>query len=340
MDNLRLLQRVRGGYIAVLARGWRVDGSIVVDATNISELKEKLSKATRDDGWKTINGAHVLLDKNNYIVAGAGGKFAGMKFGMKFHKPIMVRGKKSFGLYGTHKIQKMRVAKKQKKDEFEPITNTRQIKSRLTTAGFDLKSLRGMDKELQLDTANQLLRLEQKFGLMREAKVTVRMSSATRYVAYVSKYYIKPEEMELVFNPKYFGNKADLLKMEERSIQRGWHPPAKKDSLKYMSVTHEYGHMLENVVMSREMNKIKANKRLFGGDAAEIIKSLQNQYMNEIKDICRKNNPNVDFSNVVSGYGKKNGAEFFAEAFANSQLGEPNEIGRAMNIWLKQKGLC
>lgn len=339
MDNLRLLQKVRGGYIAVLARGWRVDGSIVVDATNISELKEKLSKATRDDGWKTINGAHVLLDKNNYIVSGANGKFAGMKFGMKFHKPIMVKGKKSFGLYGTHERRKMRI-KKQKKDNFEPVTNIKQIKSRLTEAGFELKSLRGMDKELQLDTANQLLRLEQKFGLMREAKVTVRMRTATRYVAYVNKYYIKPEEMELVFNPRYFGNKADLLKMEERSVQTGWHPPAKKDNLKHMSVTHEYGHMVENVIMSRELNKIKANKRLFGGDAAEIIKSLQNQYMNEIKDICSKNNPNVDFSNVVSRYGKKNSAEFFAEAFANSQLGEPNEIGNAMNMWLKQKGLC
>lgn len=29
----------------------------------------------------------------------------------------------------------------------------------------------------------------------------------------------------------------------------------------------------------------------------------------------------------------------FAEVFVNSQLGNPNELGKAMNIWLEKKGM-
>ena len=41
----------------------------------------------------------------------------------------------------------------------------------------------------------------------------------------------------------------------------------------------------------------------------------------------------------MSNYGRSTPYEFFAEAFANSQCGEPNIIGKAMNIWLKEKGM-
>ena len=45
----------------------------------------------------------------------------------------------------------------------------------------------------------------------------------------------------------------------------------------------------------------------------------------------------------ISKYGSKitlvGKQEFFAEVFANSQLGAPNELGIAMQQWLVQKGL-
>jgi hypothetical protein len=45
----------------------------------------------------------------------------------------------------------------------------------------------------------------------------------------------------------------------------------------------------------------------------------------------------------ISKYGSKitlvGKEEFFAEVFANSQLGAPNELGIAMQQWLVQKGL-
>ena len=61
---------------------------------------------------------------------------------------------------------------------------------------------------------------------------------------------------------------------------------------------------------------------------------------NDIIAIAKKNNPAFDYLNSISEYGRKNNnrAEFFAECFANSQLGKPNDLGIAMTEWLKQKG--
>ncbi len=59
----------------------------------------------------------------------------------------------------------------------------------------------------------------------------------------------------------------------------------------------------------------------------------------EIIAIAKKANPNFSLANNISRYGKTNDAEFFAEVFANSQLSKPNELGKAMNIWLEKRGL-
>lgn len=61
--------------------------------------------------------------------------------------------------------------------------------------------------------------------------------------------------------------------------------------------------------------------------------------VDEIVAIAKKNSEEFELLKNLSRYGRTNDAEFFAEVFANSQLGEPNELGKAMNEWLKQKGL-
>lgn len=45
----------------------------------------------------------------------------------------------------------------------------------------------------------------------------------------------------------------------------------------------------------------------------------------------------IDISGQMSNYGKSSASEFFAEAFANSQCGKPNYIGKAMQKWLEKK---
>ena len=59
----------------------------------------------------------------------------------------------------------------------------------------------------------------------------------------------------------------------------------------------------------------------------------------EIIAIAKERNPEFSLKNNISGYGKTNYQEAFAEVFANSQLGKPNELGKAMLIWLERQGL-
>ena len=72
---------------------------------------------------------------------------------------------------------------------------------------------------------------------------------------------------------------------------------------------------------------------------AEVV----DQCRKEIIAIAKKNNKNFKLKDNISKYGSKitlvGKEELFAEVFANSQLGAPNELGIAMQQWLVQKGL-
>jgi Mlc titration factor MtfA (ptsG expression regulator) len=70
----------------------------------------------------------------------------------------------------------------------------------------------------------------------------------------------------------------------------------------------------------------------------QVEKDIENQCFTEIVEIARENNPEFSLKANISIYGASNKSEFFAEVFANSQLGAPNELGKAADQWLKKKG--
>ena len=78
--------------------------------------------------------------------------------------------------------------------------------------------------------------------------------------------------------------------------------------------------------------KIKSYKKL--------QEKIQMKHFEEIIKIAADKSSDSDnlIKNNLSQYGKSNYAEFFAEVFANSELGEPNELGYAMSEWLKRRG--
>lgn len=69
-------------------------------------------------------------------------------------------------------------------------------------------------------------------------------------------------------------------------------------------------------------------------------KKIKRRHFEEIRQIAadKSSDPYNLIKNNLSQYGKTNYAEFFAEVFANSQLGESNELGDAMSEWLKKRG--
>ena len=86
-DKLVFSCRAAGCYVGLLGDGYSYGGSRIVRAGSLKELEAKAENASRCDAlrWVTINGAHVLIeDKHNYIVAGAGGRLNGQRFGYRF----------------------------------------------------------------------------------------------------------------------------------------------------------------------------------------------------------------------------------------------------------------
>ena len=99
------------------------------------------------------------------------------------------------------------------------------------------------------------------------------------------------------------------------------------ETLSRYVVTHEYGHMLENFLPQQDMT-------------GTIYTHQQKceHYRNEILNIAKNLDENFSIDNFLSEYGSTNDKEFFAECFANSQLGQPNVLGNAMLIWLERRG--
>ena len=145
-----------------------------------------------------------------------------------------------------------------------------------------------------------------------------------------------------------------MVDNEKGLVQVGYSMPKAltDEELSISSVTHEYGHILQNVLVKNEMelkgwSADKPNKFL---DLKKTTKSVfkwydnidtktRKQHYSEIIDIAKNNNPKFDFNANISRYGKTNYEEFFAEVFANSQLSKPNELGLSMKKWLKSKGI-
>ena len=67
-------------------------------------------------------------------------------------------------------------------------------------------------------------------------------------------------------------------------------------------------------------------------------KQFQNDCRSAIINMAKRINPSCNPDALISEYGKEQDGEFFAEVFANSMLGCPNDLGKAMEQWLKAGG--
>lgn len=212
-------------------------------------------------------------------------------------------------------------------------------------------SFNKIEPQLQIEITNQLSALEARFGAIKAGKATILSDGRGKRYAYVQpSTYSTPDNQKLAFNPKY--NKEITIKMTERDILSNWSMPCNEENYSIYNTTHEYGHMLQNIMISDELKK----RNLYGIEWSDLLKlsprernnyimlmentrkKVEKQCFDEIMAIAKKNNPNFSLKDNICVYGKTNRAEFFAEVFANSQLGKPNELGKAMEEWLKQRG--
>jgi hypothetical protein len=379
-----------GTYLAVLNNGWRYDGSVVVEADTERELECKLSQARYDDRWVTLNGSHILIGGTGRIKSGAGGRLKGRMFGMNFsdyeHGKKSKKGKKLIRVYKpmkkTGESKKAVAGNENKKASVKQITKHEEIENAMThVAGFSTvrsSFFNNIDKQLAVKNANQILNLEHKFGVIHQSKaVLTSTNEGSATVGFVERNPIFPCTQTLSLCGNYFSNPEKLKRAEEYGQATKHNMPALDENLDIYTVTHEYGHMIQNMLIQRRMkadgwqedkadafvdedgaNKTFDNYYVRGYSYNQAKRAAKATYLKwytdrkedvvdecrrEIIAIAKKNNKKFKLKDNISEYGSKTNAsgkaEFFAEVFANSQLGKPNELGIAMQQWLVQKGL-
>ena len=226
----------------------------------------------------------------------------------------------------------------------------------LNDIGFNLVEdsfVRNVDERLAIDCTKQLHNLEQTFGAVKKSTGSICSVSGGRATdAYVGAKVTEPTNQNLSLCPIAFNSYKSNVTETLSQIESGYIMPALKENASIYTVTHEYGHMVQNTVIKKAMEDYGLEKLKASIDySKKTEKARLKQYKKiwadtekrccaEILDIAKEANVNFKLGDNISRYGRTNYAEFFAEVFANSQLGAPNELGKAMLVWLERKGLA
>lgn len=338
MDILVKQKRADGTVMAVV--DGVVNGSSVVEATSDSDLQLKL------DDWKTINGSHVLIGKTGRILSGAGGKFTGKVFGKPFNKT-----KRIVKLKSVHSAGSANALRKRKFDVGD-------------------ETLNSMDTRLRAATVGHLLGLEKKFNVAGksvsgsgEGMFSIRYGKNSE-LASCKQPLTNPLYHAITLSDKKFNKHSSVVAEQRKNRDAGYNMPCSDANLAKYAVTSAYGRALQNTIIAKEMGKqgwsemdttALFNRRGFEhyaelGDKARANMALKKPYYDvrrrvadqcraEIVEIAKKRNKDFNLNANMSSVARKGSEEFFGEVFANSQLGKPNELGDAMNTWLRQKGL-
>lgn len=243
------------------------------------------------------------------------------------------------------------------KDNFiDYVKNPEEALKALTNkVGIRNVEVDGMDKQLLVDNTNQLIKLENKFGVINQSEFVDFNLDEGNYIGNATSNKLTSANQYLTLNKKRYSDRELHINNEIKGIKSGYSMPAEltnKEASVY-TITHEYGHMLQNVIKRDYMKSLgwtESNAFAFINRKAktnsakykwyeDVQKKIQNDCYDEIIAIAKRNNPSFDLEANISEYGKTSKNEFFAEVFANSQLSKPNELGNAMNQWLKEKGL-
>ena len=244
------------------------------------------------------------------------------------------------------------ISAKEEVDRFIPVTNKQDAFDSLQNTFTDVdESILKLNEELLVDNVNQFNKLNGRFGVVKANDGSYFSTNNTKSVAYADGGY-RNGQYEISLSNKYY-KKIDVYQEQyDRGQQSGYKMPSSDDYRNTYTITHEYGHVLEGYVSRNrtDFDAIKADIESTWGHNPKVIprylsdaynkseKNLAKDIRNEIIDIAKSNNKNFNLEANLSKYGHTNDYEFFAEVFANSQCGKPNELGKAMNIWLEKEG--
>ena len=231
---------------------------------------------------------------------------------------------------------------------YTKVTNKQEANDALSRlfGSVEPKFLKNNEK-LVVENTNQILELNSKYGAISEGNQGYITSSPSgRAVAWTSGTYKESDNRtNLSLVGKYYKDPDALKELELKCRDSQWSMPFSDDKWNVYTVTHEYGHILEShIARKREdwdglAEKVKNyNPALRLKEYRKAEQKQEKLIYNEIIEIAKNNNPDFDLRSQLSRYGQSKYCEAFAEIFANSQCGKPNELGNAMLQWLKKEG--
>lgn len=242
-----------------------------------------------------------------------------------------------------------------KQIKFVEVHNKQEAKAELEKIFGSVESnFMKNDERLIVENTNQLLKLNARFNAITENNTGYLTASPSgKAMGYASSRFIPDPSGKLVERTnlglvgKYYKDYDTVIKTEEMCIEEFWNMPTLKENLSVYTVTHEYGHILENMILVKRTDYNELQKKI-DGMTRPSAQQMQSVYQkakkngakdiyNEIVAIAKEKNPDFKIKDNLSEYGHTNHFEAFAEIFANSQCGEPNELGLAMQEWLKKE---
>lgn len=213
-----------------------------------------------------------------------------------------------------------------------------------------------VDETLQTPVINQLNKLENRFNCIHDSKVSIECkvlkdNSGKDVVGGVTIHPSTPNIQKLILGKKHYNNKLELISNNKSGVNSGFYMPCSTsdEELQIMNINHEYGHILQNTLLRKRYERLgwsikdpekfidesKFNRLQWYDD---VLADFEKECKTEIIEIAKKNNSSFKLSDNISISGSEFDSEFFAEVFANSQSSKPNELGLAMQQWLKLKG--
>ena len=206
---------------------------------------------------------------------------------------------------------------------------------------YNTNSLRNLDNKLTKTNAKQLDYLLNKYPTIgkyiKNKGLTFGGSDRTDAIAYTS-YTRNIDNIGIYLEKRYYKNADKHIKVIKNGISKGNFMPCNNKFTDKYALTHEFGHVVETFLL----NEYNINNPLEYKEAltsnykwGKYKNKVYNGIRNDIIKIAIKNNANFNIDSCLSVYGKSSPAEFFAECFANAECGKPNELGKAIQEYLK-----
>ena len=212
------------------------------------------------------------------------------------------------------------------------------------------------DKKIKLVNLRQMKRLSEEFPIRNDillnesGKIDLEMNGKLKTTWGYCRTRMMFETSGIKFvkislSTKVFQEDYDSLKKDtQRAIKTGFWTKVSDNDILSMTLTHEYGHLLSYSLTSslfntpQEKDSIPINITTSINKNIDFIKHqlILAYFRKKVDEAFEKRYPGKKVQEQISGYGKTNINEWFAETFLGGFSGESNEYQKIFMETLKK----